>query len=125
MDIREELKSANTYPSGPVSAWPRARHEKLMGGQAQKKSKAQAKGATKVKASTSQMARGLISNAATAMTRGKVNQAVRAERWETCRACPAFIHSSERCSDCGCLMSLKTWLNGDPDKLCPQQKWKR
>lgn len=128
MDFREELKSAGTYPTGPVSGWPRSRHEELGRQQARLAGTpvpAPVKHDKKVKAGFKKMARGLASNAATAMTKGRVTPSVRKERFDTCKACPHFIESSKRCSECGCMMEMKTWLNGDPDKLCPKQKWLR
>ncbi len=83
----------------------------------------QPKQAPKVKASTGQMARGLLKNAAAALKGGKVSAEVRTERWNTCKVCPFFIPQSKRCSECGCFMEAKTWINADPKQLCPKQKW--
>ena len=119
MDIREELKSAGVYPTGPVSAWPMDRHNKLML-QAQKP-----KHATKVRAGAKQMAGGLLKTARQGLMNGRVSAEVREERYDTCKACPAFIEDSKRCADCGCFMEAKTWVGGSPKGLCPQNKWKR
>lgn len=79
---------------------------------------------TKVQAGPLAMAKNLTKSAQYA-TRGRVGAEIREERLETCRACPHFIESSKRCSQCGCFMEAKTWLNADPDDLCPKQKWAR
>ena len=118
MDIREELKSAGVYPSGPVSAWPQARNESLMADHS-------VKHATKVKASTTKMASGLLRTAGQAIRHGKVSSEVREERYNTCKACPAFVEGSKRCSECGCFMEAKSWVGGDPKTLCPLKKWER
>jgi len=124
MDIREELKSAGVYPQGPVSAWPQGRNNTLMN-QARERGRAGLQSATKVSASTGKMAAGLLKTAGQALRHGKVSEVIRNERYETCKACPAFIESSKRCSDCGCFMEAKTWVGGDPKALCPQKKWER
>ena len=121
MDLREELKSAGVYPTGPVSAWPLERQESLL---AQTKT-SQGKRATKVTASAGGMAKGLLKSAGQAMRYGKVSAEIREERYDTCKACPFFIEDSKRCSECGCFMEAKTWIGGDPDMLCPKQKWSR
>lgn len=118
MDIREELKSAGVYPSGPCSAYPKERNEKLY-------EQYIPKHAERVKASPMKMATGLARTAGQAMRRGKVAEVIRNERYDTCKACPAFIESSKRCSECGCFMEAKTWVGGDPNSLCPLKKWER
>jgi len=118
MDIREELKSAGVYPSGPVSAWPEERNAELM----KLLSPAEA---PKVKASGGQMVKGLAQNVGRAIFNGKVTKAIRDERYDTCKACPAFIEKSKRCSECGCFMEAKTWLSGDKSMLCPLNKWSK
>lgn len=120
MDIREELKSAGAYPTGPVSAWPQERNESLM--RAAGKATTHAK---KVKASPSRMAKGLATAAGSMIRHGKVSSEVREERYNTCKACPAFIEGSKRCSECGCFMEAKTWVGGDAKVLCPLKKWER
>ena len=121
MDIREELKSAGAYPTGPCSAYPKSRNEKLMAqaGVKQKKEPA-VKGP-----SVSKMAAGLARTAGQAFKHGRVSKEIREERYDTCKACPFFNEKSKRCNDCGCFMEAKTWVGGDPDMLCPQKKWKR
>ena len=118
MDIREELRSSGVYPTGPCSAWPKERHEALYAQHAPKH-------AEKVKASPMKMAAGLVKTAGRAMRHGKVSEAIRDERYNTCKACPAFIEGSKRCSECGCFMEAKTWVGGDPKALCPLKKWER
>lgn len=122
MDIREELKSAGVYPTGPVSAWPESRNRELAKISAKKLS---AKPSSRVNASAGKMAKGLLKTAGQAMRHGKVSKEVREERYNTCKACPFFVEDSKRCSDCGCFMEAKTWVGGDPDMLCPQKKWSR
>lgn len=118
MDIREELKSAGVYPSGPCSAYPQERHNALM-------AKRGIKHDTKVKASPARMAKGLAQAAGSMMRHGKVSSEVREERYNTCKGCPAFVEDSKRCSECGCFMEAKTWVGGDPKMLCPLKKWER
>ena len=115
----EVFRSAGTLPSGPVSAWPKDRHESLM---AASREKVQA---TKVKASKGQMLRGGIQVAAMGAQNGTVSPEIRNARYDTCKACPYFLADSKRCSECGCFMEAKTWINGDPDSLCPKQLWSR
>lgn len=118
MDIKEELKTDGVYPSGPVSAWPQERHNKLMTAASQKH-------ATKVKASVGEMITGFSKATGQAVRFGKVSAEVRNERFNTCKACPSFIKDSKRCSECGCNMQAKTWIGGNPDQLCPLKKWSR
>lgn len=118
MDVREELKTDGVYPSGPVSAWPKDRHIRLM-------AEANRKHATKVKASAKEMITGFSKATGQAVRFGKVSAEVRNERFDTCKACPSFIKDSKRCSECGCNMQAKTWIGGNPDNLCPLQKWSR
>lgn len=148
MDIREELKSAGTYPTGPVSAWPESRHIALRKADEEKfgkppvppglstgegeprgytplHAKPGPDGMISVKASTGEMIGGALRVAGQAMRRGKVSSEVREERFATCKACPEFIPDSERCSQCGCFMAAKTWVGGNPDALCPLKKWSR
>ena len=119
MDIREELKSAGVYPSGPVSAWPEERNTALI------LAANQTTHATKVSASTARMAGGLAKTAVQAMRHGRVSAEIRNERYDMCKACPAFIEKSKRCSECGCFMEAKSWVGGNPDVLCPLKKWSR
>ena len=83
------------------------------------------KHATEVKAGAGKMVGGLIKTAGQAMRHGKVSEVIRNERYDTCKACPAFIEGSKRCSECGCFMEAKTWVGGDPKMLCPLKKWER
>ncbi len=121
-DIREEMKSGGVYPTGPVSAWPRERHQKLLrvSGR-QVESRAQ----PKISATSAQMAKGVLKTGIQAIRHGKVSSEIREERYNTCKSCPAFNEDSKRCSDCGCFMEAKTWVGGDPSLLCPQKKWSR
>ena len=123
MDLREELKSAGTYPTGPCSAWPWPRNEQLAKAYPETQER-KVKHATKVKASLGDMAKNLAKTNQTALN-GKVSKEIREERYDTCKNCPAFIEGSKRCSECGCFMEAKTWLKADPDELCPLKKWSR
>ena len=118
MDVREELKSAGTYPSGPVSAWPKSRHDSLMN--------RTTKGpVVPTRPGLGKMAKGLIKTGGQAIRHGRVSSEIREERYDTCKSCPLFDKESKRCNDCGCFMEAKTWVGGDPDMLCPQKKWSR
>lgn len=119
LDI-EQLRSAGALPSGPVSAWPKKRNDALM-----RKLAPNAKRPPEVKASPSAMAKGLLKTAGQAIRNGRVSPEVREERYDTCKACPAFLPNSKRCSECGCFMEAKTWVGGNKDALCPLQKWSR
>ncbi len=113
----EQLRSAGELPAGPVSAWPWARHQKLMESTNSKPKK--------VSASAAKMAKGLLKSAGQAARYGKVSKEIREERYDTCKACPFFLEDTKRCSECGCFMEAKTWIGGDPDMLCPKKKWAR
>lgn len=41
-------------------------------------------------------------------------------RLAICRTCTYFRHTDERCSKCGCFMSVKTYLKAE---RCPVGKW--
>jgi hypothetical protein len=123
-ELIEELRSAGHEPLGPVSAWPQERHLALME-QMRVAAHTPVQHEARVKASFGQMATGLVRAAAQAVTNGRVPESIREERMATCRACPFFVEESQRCSECGCFMEAKTWIGGDPNQLCPQQKWSR
>lgn len=120
----EDLRSAGVLPTGPVSAWPEWRN--VAGSEMQSPEPRQHSREvlhdTEVKASAGKMAQGLIASARHAMN-GRVSFEIREERYDICKACPHFIIDSKRCSECGCFMEAKTWLNADPDLLCPMKKW--
>lgn len=120
-NIREELKSAGTYPTGPVSAWPKERHDSLS---ASRMRLLEESTAIK-KPGLGKMAKGLMRTGKQAILHGKVSTEVREERYDTCKKCPFFDAEAKRCKDCGCYMEAKTWVGGDPDTLCPQKKWSR
>jgi hypothetical protein len=120
MDLREELKSAGAYPSGPASAWPQERNIDLV-----KKTQAMVNKVRGVKAKPTQMAQGLVRTAGQFLTNGKVSSEIREQRYDICKTCPAFIEDSKRCSECGCFMEAKTWVGGDPKNLCPLKKWEK
>ena len=144
MDVNEELKSAGVYPTGPVSAWPQERHERLMA-EAQERLRARYE-ANPVKGivhrtlpakesgqrpadvkmpGIGKMAKGLVTTAGQAITNGKVSREIRDERYATCQACPSFNPESKRCGECGCFMQAKTWIAGNKSMLCPLDKWDR
>lgn len=79
----------------------------------------------KVQANAAKMTKGLLKTAGQAIRHGKTTEEIRNERYETCKACEFFLEDSKRCSQCGCFMEAKTWVGGDPNKLCPKKKWKR
>jgi hypothetical protein len=119
----EDFRSAGVLPTGPVSAWPRERHEDLFQQSAiEEPAVAHDK---HVKATAGQMVRGLASSVTQVLSGGRVTEEIRDERYDTCKGCPHFIEESKRCSECGCFMEAKTWIGGDPKTLCPKKKWKR
>jgi hypothetical protein len=124
MDIREELKSGGAYPTGAVSAWPKKRHEELTKAM-NKANPGNIAHSKKVKASPKEMITGLSKATGQAIRSGKVSAEIRNERYSTCKSCPSFIKDSKRCSECGCMMEMKTWIGGNPNTLCPLQKWSR
>lgn len=144
MNIIEELSCDGVAPSGPVSAWPQERNKALMSSFPLPPSAAGSNAsysvsphgdvevavhatahATKVSANLGSMAKGLVQVAGQAVRNGRVTEEIRNERYDTCKACPFFIEDSKRCSECGCFMEAKTWIGGDPNTLCPKQKWSR
>ena len=128
-ELMEELRSGGALPMGPCSAWPAERHEKLMEIANANSTARVLPGIPvkpkKVNISAGKMLGNLGKSVRQGLRHGRATQEVRDERMNTCLACPAFIHESKRCSDCGCFMEAKTWLGGDPDMLCPQKKWSR
>lgn len=108
-------------PTGPVSAWPQERNIRL----SSSVDNDIVVHEKKVKVSGGSMVAGLARTARQAVLHGKVSVEVREERYNTCKQCPFFIEDSKRCSECGCFMEAKTWVGGDPDTLCPKQKWSR
>ena len=119
----EEFRSSGILPSGPVSAWPKSRNEKLTA--SAKAAQLSSQSAPEVRVGIGKMAGGLIRTGAQAIRNGKVSNEVREERYAMCKECPAFNNKNKRCSDCGCFMEAKTWVGGDPKKLCPKKKWLR
>jgi len=45
---------------------------------------------------------------------------IRNERLDICKACPRLFKPTKTCKECGCFMSMKTWLK---DASCPIGKW--
>ena len=121
----EDLRSAGVLPTGPVSAWPQERNVEGPGLSDENGPVTSAQQPQKVRATLAEMASGVVKNAARAVKGGKVNPEIREERIDTCRKCPFFMKNSKRCSECGCFMEAKTWINADPKVLCPKQKWDR
>ena len=126
-ELQEELKSADTYPSGPVSAWPESRHWSLMESISNPPLPLTPRegGASVTMPSATKMVRGLVKTTGQMIRHGKVLSEIREERYDTCKSCPFFNAESKRCNDCGCFMEAKTWVGGNPDTLCPQKKWSR
>lgn len=136
--IKELLKSGGAYPTGACSAWPQERRaeidaevdrirakEGLPPLDRRKSQMAPVEHDTKVKRSLKEMAKGFAQTAGYAAAGGRVVKEVRDERYDTCQKCPHFIEDSKRCSECGCFMEMKTWINGPKNKLCPLDKWER
>lgn len=48
------------------------------------------------------------------------NKEERDRRYDTCKACDRLFKPTRTCKECGCFMSLKTWLK---DATCPLGKW--
>ncbi|MAH29348.1 MAG: hypothetical protein CL959_01530 [Euryarchaeota archaeon] len=116
----EDLRSAGVLPTGPVSAWPKSRN---VAGEKMKALHKKPVESPSVKASLGQMAGSLGRVAMQGIRNGRVSAEVREERYAICNHCPAFRKQDKRCSECGCFMEAKTWVGGDPDQLCPLQKW--
>lgn len=124
--IAEMLSCDGVLPTGPVSAWPKDRQDALMKAYKTEVEEGEKdKQATKVKASLGQMAKGLVKTAGAAVAGGRVSSEIREERMATCNNCPSLIRKTSRCSECGCFMQAKTWMNADPEILCPLNKWAR
>lgn len=121
----ELFRSAGILPSGPVSAWPKERHNELLKQSGIEINQNQVKHDKKIHASTGKMLSGIASGIGQAVMNGRISEKIRDERYAICQSCPHFIEESKRCSECGCFMELKTWIAGDPDNLCPKKKWKR
>jgi len=125
----EEFRSAGVLPTGPVSAWPQRRNEELLQVEHTLDDSTvistQSSYKPRVKASAGKMAKGLLQTAGYAIRNGKVTQEIRDERYDTCKNCPFFIEDSKRCSECGCFMEAKTWVNGPKEALCPKNRWSR
>ena len=118
----EQFRSGGELPTGPISPWPQGREIQSIEAFEGKNDK---RNLNKVKASAFQQLKGLGMTAAQAARKGAVDPAIRNQRLETCFSCPDFIPDSQRCSLCGCYMKAKSWVAGDPKKLCPAKKWDR
>lgn len=112
----EQFRSAGVLPSGPVSPWPQGREIKKRSYYSRDR---------KVSATAGQMAKSLLKTTGQAVRKGRVSPEIRKERLEICERCPHFLENSSRCGLCGCYMRAKAWVGGDPDRLCPSQKWLR
>lgn len=126
----EDFRSGGALPQGPVSAWPKDRNDELEQLARQEmasrfKNLPTEERATKVKAGLTKQAGGLFKNAKALVKGGTVSKEIRNERYNMCKACPAFVESSKRCADCGCFMEAKSWINDSPKNLCPRKKWVR
>lgn len=125
----KDLACDGVLPSGPVCPWPKLdgieikTHKSIT--TLDPKNPIPVKHDTVIKASVADMAKGLFRNTKAVVSNGKVSEEIRNERYDTCKLCPHFIEASKRCSECGCFMELKTWVNENPKLLCPKQKWSR
>lgn len=111
------------YPLGPCSAWPQARNVIAPGAEINYRKYDESRPVIKhqkVKATAAQMVSSLMSTAKQAITTGNLSQVERDIRFETCKHCPSFIPDGERCAECGCFMSAKTYIRGAE---CPLGKW--
>lgn len=50
-----------------------------------------------------------------------VSAELAAERYETCKQCKHFNQWIGQCKLCGCVMRIKTKLQG---QMCPDNRWK-
>lgn len=123
---REAMESAGVLPSGPACPWPQQHVTEILRSLENPNiEENRVVHDTAVKASISDMAKGLFKNAGYAIKNGRVSSEIREERYAICKTCPHFIEDSKRCSECGCFMEAKTWVGADPNMLCPKQKWPR
>lgn len=51
---------------------------------------------------------------------GRVGDQIAEERMDICRSCDKYIALTHQCTECGCIMNLKTKL---PNASCPLNKW--
>lgn len=51
---------------------------------------------------------------------GKVQDAIAEGRMAICKICPKYVSLTHQCTECGCVMNLKTKL---PNAECPLGKW--
>lgn len=125
----EDLACNGVLPSGPVCPWPKPEGLEVKTKRSiytvDEYQKMSVERDTVIKASAADMAKGLFRNVGLAVTQGKVSKEVRDERYNICKQCPHFIEQSKRCSECGCFMEAKTWINAKPSILCPKDKWPR
>lgn len=45
---------------------------------------------------------------------------IRNKRLDICKGCDSLFKATNTCKECGCFMSLKTWLK---KASCPLDKW--
>ena len=45
---------------------------------------------------------------------------IRNARYDTCLGCERFFKPTKTCRECGCFMTMKTWLK---EAECPIGKW--
>ena len=90
MSIADELSCDGVLPMGPVSGWPRERHEELMTAAARMHEVGTRNERSEPEHVPSpgyrKMARGLLRTARQAVRHGKVTAEIREERYDTCKA---------------------------------------
>lgn len=123
------LACFGVLPTGPVCPWPKVEEFEVTTRRtiytADEYKQMTLEHDTIVKASAADMAKGLFKTATAAITQGKVSKEIRDARYNVCKQCPHFIEASKRCSECGCFMEAKTWINAEPEVLCPKNKWEK
>lgn len=118
----EQFRSSGELPRGPVSPWPRGREIRALNSFI---NKTDVRNENEIKPTFKEMATGMLRTGGQALHHGKCSTEVRTERMETCMSCEHFLPNEQRCSLCGCYMKAKTWVGGDPKRLCPAKKWVR
>lgn len=69
---------------------------------------------------TKEAAEAAANKAAEAYENARVDDVIREERYDICKACPHFVNLTTTCTQCGCFMAAKTYL---AHASCPIGKW--